>query len=184
MKKVTKTIKEIALRPRLSLILAIAERVKNTLNLEKDVLSDTRVAFDSTQSWLKDQKNTALDIYNLTQPLFEHAAVFQNSQKIRSAIYSAISALYYAVWEIDAYEFTYLGRDNSAKFKSDFFEISDSAIEDTIQYALEASDDPDAEAAWQQNRILYFHKKYKNPKNDSLGEYVSPKESLGLGTLP
>jgi hypothetical protein len=180
MKKITKNVKEIALRPRLSLILAISENVKNAFNSEQYVLSDTRTAFDSAQNWLKDQKNTALDIYNLTQPLFEHAAVFQDSLKIRSAIYSAISALYYAVWEIDAYEFTYLGRDNSAKFKSDFFEISDSCIEDTIKYALEASDDPDVEATWQQNRILYFHEKYKAQKSDALGEYVSPQESLGI----
>ncbi len=180
MKKVIETVKETALRPRLALILSIAEHVKDVFNSEKDVLSDTRAVFDSAQSWLKDQKNTALDIYNLTQPLFEHAAVFQNSQKIRSAIYSAISALYYSVWEIDAYEFTYLSRDNSAKFKSDFFEISDFFIEDTIKYALEASDNPDAESTWQQNRILYFHEKYKSQKSDSLGDYVSNEESLGI----
>jgi hypothetical protein len=180
MKKITKTIKEIAFRPHLSLILAISEHVKSALNLEKNVLSDTEKAFNSAKNWLKNQENTAIDIYNLTQPLFEHAAVFKNSPKILAAIYSAISALYYAVWEIDAYEFTYLGRDNSAKFKSDFFEISDSFIEDTIKYALKASDDPDAEAAWQQNRILYFHEKYKSQKSDALGEYVSPEELLGI----
>ncbi len=178
MEKIIQTIKEIAFRPHLALILAISWHVKDTLESEKDVLSDTRAAYDSAQNWLKDQKNTALDIYNLTQPLFEHAAVFKNSPKILAAIYSSISALYYAVWEIDAYEFTYLGRDNSAKFKSDFFEISDSFIEDTIKYSLEASNDPDAESDWQQKRILYFQEKYKTNKTDSLGDYVSIEEAL------
>jgi Immunity protein Imm6 len=180
MKKVIQVIKEIEFRPRLSLILAISQHVNTILKNNKNIDLDLEKAFKSAWKWLENQENTAFDIYDLTQPLFEHAAVFKNSEKILSTIYSAISALYYAVWEIDAYEFTYLGRDNSAKFKSDFFEISDSFIEDTIKYALQASDNPDAESAWQQNRILYFYEKYKSQKSDSLGEYVSQEQSLGV----
>jgi Immunity protein Imm6 len=177
--KVIQTIKEMEFRPHLSLIISISEHVKTVLKDEKDVFSDIEKAFKSVWNWLKDQKNTAFDIYTLTQPLFEHAAVFKSSKKILSAIYSAISSLYYSVWEIDSYEFTHLSRDNSSKYRSDFFEISDSFIEDTIRYALAAADSSEIEAEWQQKRILYFYQKYKIETSNPLGSYVSREESLG-----
>lgn len=173
----TSSVKKICFRPRISFILSIAERACKTFSSEDELFKKIDHPFDIAWVWLSDQSNTALDIYEAVQPLHGLCSEFKDDKKQLSAIFSAISALYYTSWEVEAFEFTYLKRDNSSKFGGDFFEISDSFISDTREHALTAVENPKSETLWQEKTIKSLLEKHSLCKKGELSDFF-PRGSL------
>lgn len=88
-------------RARVALALGIVEQMETVLRSCDAIVELLRRASATGWHWALTSKGTANDLYAPIPMLLERVYDVESDDKLRAAIFAALSALYYAVWEID-----------------------------------------------------------------------------------
>lgn len=170
-------IKPLTFRAKLALPLIYAEHTLRKFTFTEDQTIVLNAGFDACWKWIKDQSISAYDIYETISPILILTTKPQNDKKRLNAISAAISAVYYATWKADSYDFTRLGIDNRSKYGGDLFEITAKTALEAKNYAIKAADDSKEEFLWQQETLSFFLTHYKALTPGEMGSEIT-RETL------
>ncbi len=174
-------IRPLSFRAKLALPLVYSEHVIWTHPLTEHQAQTLNQGLAATWQWIEDQSNTALDIYQTIYPMLRFTEGSPD-EKFLNAVSSVISAVYYAAWKADGYDFTNLGRDNSAFYGGDFFEVTKQMALDARDFAILAAHDADKEKVWQEAVLHHYLTYYQAETLGELGPKIT-RETWGNQNL-
>jgi hypothetical protein len=88
-------------RARVALALAAVDRVRTVLASHPAIVTLLRDATNAGWRWTAGAGATANAVYSVIPELLERVRDVERDEEGRNAIFAALSALYYAVWQID-----------------------------------------------------------------------------------
>jgi hypothetical protein len=164
-------IRPLTFRAKLALPLIYSEHIIWSIPLLDNQVQVLNKGFTTSWQWIQNQSITAFDIYETIYPMLRLTEK-PPDEKFLNAVSSVISAVYYVSWKADSYDFTDLGRDNRSLYGGDFFDITNQTALDAKNQAIQSTDYPEKELAWQKNVLKYLTINYQAVKLGELGPEI------------
>jgi len=134
------SVRNLGPRARVALALAIVEQMETVLQSHDAIVELLRQATDTGWRWVLSSRGSANDLYVPIPMLLERVYDVESDDQLRSAIFAALSALYYAVWEIDR-ETPSRGRESLPPLPGDVAESSIDMLRESLDYMNRALPD-------------------------------------------
>ena len=162
----------LTIRARVAFVTVCASRTLATLYQMPEIHSFGQKVLQNCWNWQTNQSITAHELYPAVEKLFELEDLVKEDEKKLAALFAVLTALYYTTAQAYDAQYRISGKVNNPMLPDDMAEIGDDDVINGAEYALKASDDPEAEARWQQSTFQRFITDFKAKGENDLGDPV------------
>jgi len=162
----------LAIRARVAFVIVYASRTVSALALMPEIQAYAQKVLQNCWQWQIHQSPTAHELYPAIEKLFEFEDLVKEDEKQLAALFAVLNALCYTTAQAYDVQYRISGTVNNPLLPEDMAEIGDDDVINGAEYALKASDDPEAEASWQQRTFQRLMTDFKAKSADDLGEPV------------
>jgi hypothetical protein len=162
----------LAIRARVAFVIVCASRTMATLSQVPEIYIFGQKILQSCWKWQTDQSMTAHELYPFVERLFEFEDLVKEDEKRLAALFAVLTALYYTTSQAYDAQYRISGKVNNPLLPEDMAEIGDDDVLNGAEYALKASDNPEAEARWQQSTFLRLMTDFKSKGENDLGDPI------------
>jgi Immunity protein Imm6 len=162
----------LAIRARVTFVTVCASRTVSALAPMPEIQTYAQKALQNCWKWQTQQSPTAHELYPTIEKLFEFEHLVKENEKQLAALFAVLTALYYTTAQAYDAQYRISGTVNNPLLPEDMAEIGDDDVLHGAEYALKASDHPEAEASWQQRTFQRLMTDFKAKSADDLGEPV------------
>ena len=162
----------LTIRARVTFVVVCASHVVSVLATMPEIYAYTQKVLQNCWKWQTDQSITAHELYPAVEKLFEFEPLVEEDEKRLAALFAVLTALYYTTAQAYSAQYRISGTVNNPMLPEDMAEIGDDDVIAGAKYALQASDNPEAEASWQQHIFQRFMTDFRAKGDDDLGDPV------------
>ena len=162
----------LTIRARVAFVIVCASRTIETLSPMPEIHVFGKNVLQNCWKWQTDQSITAHELYPFVERLFEFEELVKEDEKRLAALFAVLTALYYTVAQAYDVQYRISGIVGNPLLPDDMAEIGDDDVINGAEYALKASDNPEAEASWQQSTLQHLMTVFKAKSEIDLGDPV------------
>jgi len=161
------------IRVRVAFVIVCASRTTSALAQMPEIHAFVQQVLQNCWKWQSGQSLTAHELYPAVEKLFEFEDLVKEDEKRLAALFAVLTALYYTTAQAYDVQYRISGTVNNPLLPEDMAEIGDDDVLNGAEYALKASDNPEAEARWQQSTLLRLMTDFKAKGENDLGDPIS-----------
>jgi hypothetical protein len=162
----------LAIRARVAFVIVCASRVTSALATMPEIHEYAQKVLQNCWQWQTDQSLTAHELYPSAEKLFDFEPLMRGDEQRTAALFAVLTALYYTLLQAYQAQYRRSGTVNNPSLPEDVSEIGDDDVINGAHYALTASDNPEAEAKWQQRTFQHLMTDFKAKGDHDLGDGI------------
>ena len=138
----------LSVRHKVALVLACADHVRAVLAFDKHAHARAGAALDLCWQWARTGKVESRRLYDEIHALLELETKVRGDRRAKSALFAAVSAVYYVTWHADREQGCECP-ERQSRLPNDMAEVGESDVLECMRYAVQESLAPHEEEKWQ-----------------------------------